>query len=147
MKIRFCLAWAPSGGRKAFKSEHLSAVFQDFTARIDKFDGCEVSKLEPERRSGVRLWLCHTAKNAKMLSSEELARAVQNLRNSGAKELHIGIGPADGFTVEDAARLKPDLLWSFGPMTYPHELAAVIAAEQIYRAYTIIHRFPYHGGH
>jgi 23S rRNA (pseudouridine1915-N3)-methyltransferase len=32
-------------------------------------------------------------------------------------------------------------------MTLPHELAAVVAAEQIYRAFTILHRQPYHSGH
>ena len=122
-------------------------LFQEYARRIDKFDRCSVSKLEPERKPAIKLWLCHTAKNAKTLSSEELARAIQNLRNLGAKELQIGIGPSDGFSSKELECLKPDFLWSFGPMTYPHELAAVIAAEQIYRAYTIIHRLPYHSGH
>ena len=44
-------------------------------------------------------------------------------------------------------KLRPDLLWSLGPMTLPHELAAIIAAEQIYRAFTILHHLPYHAGH
>ena len=32
-------------------------------------------------------------------------------------------------------------------MTLPHELAAVVATEQIYRALTILHHKPYHSGH
>ncbi len=146
MKIRFGLAWAPPNARKAFKSAQLGETFAEFVSRLDKFDGCEISKLE-EKKPGAKLWLCHTAKNAKLLSSEELAAAVQNLRNSGVKELQIGIGSADGFSAADVARLAPDLLWSFGPMTYPHELAAVIAAEQMYRAYAILNNLPYHSGH
>lgn len=146
MKLRFELAWASSNVRKSFKSSSFADPFFEFTSRLEKFDGCEVSKLG-EGRAGAKLWLCHTAKDAKILSSEELAAAIQRLRNSGTKELRVAIGPADGFTPADIERLKPDFLWSFGPMTYPHELAAVIAAEQIYRAYAIIHKLPYHLGH
>ena len=146
MKIRFELGWASSNVRKSFKSDAFAEPFFEFVSRLDKFDGCEASKLG-EGRAGAKLWLCHTAKNAKMLSSEELAAAVQRLRNSGTKELRIAIGPADGFTAGDVERLKPDFLWSFGPMTYPHELAAVIAAEQMYRAYAILNNLPYHSGH
>jgi 23S rRNA (pseudouridine1915-N3)-methyltransferase len=32
-------------------------------------------------------------------------------------------------------------------MTLPHELAAVVASEQIYRAFTIMQGLPYHLGH
>ncbi len=147
MKIVFRLAWASSNIRKSFKSKAVFLLFDEYVSRIDRFDGCAVSGLEEKCRSGVKIWVCHTSKTAKMFSSEQLAAAVQNLRNSGTKELQIMIGPADGFTDKDIKDLEPDLLWSFGPMTYPHELASVIAAEQIYRAYAIIHRLPYHSGH
>ena len=147
MKIRFCLGWASSDIRKSFKSEAACGLFHEYTQRIDKFDHCRISNLDSEKKAGTRIWLCHTGKNAKALSSEALAGAIQNLRNSGTKELRVAVGPADGFSLETIENLKPDFLWSFGPMTYPHELAAVIAAEQIYRAYAIIHRLPYHAGH
>ena len=147
MKIRFCLGWAQGDTRKSFKSGPAFDLFREYAGRIDKFDRCDVSKLNPEKRPGVKRWLCHTGKNAKMLSSEALAAAIQNLRNSGTKELEIAVGSADGFSVKDIENLKPDFLWSFGPMTYPHELAAVLMAEQVYRAYAIIHRLPYHSGH
>ncbi len=148
MKIRFCLGWVSGGNiAKSFKSGDAFALFQEYTDRIGKFGECSTTKLDTEKKSGSKFWLCHTAKNAKMFSSEELARALQNLRNSGTKELQIAIGPANGFSAKDVESLKPDLLWSFGPMTLPHELAAVIASEQIYRAHAIIHRLPYHCGH
>ena len=52
------------------------------------------------------------------------------------------IGGADGFS--DEARAKADFLLSFGLMTWPHFLARVMLAEQIYRAKTIITGHPYH---
>lgn len=141
------MGWASGDVRKSFKSEATFSLFQEYVNRIDKFDGCTASKLDLKKNPAAKLWICHTAKNARLLSSEELAKAVENLRSSGVKELQIAIGPADGFLPKDIESLKPELLWSFGPMTLPHELAAVVAAEQIYRAYAIIHHLPYHSGH
>jgi len=44
-------------------------------------------------------------------------------------------------------QIQPHLIWSFGAMTLPHELASVVAAEQIYRAISILKNHPYHSGH
>ena len=147
MKIRFSLGWAGGNIARSFKSADAYALFQEYAARLDKFDGCTVSGPETAKKSGTVLWLCHTAKNAKMLSSEELAGKIQKLRDSSVRELCIAVGPADGFSAKDVESLKPDFLWSFGPLTLPHELAAVVAAEQVYRAFTIIRGLPYHSGH
>jgi len=67
--------------------------------------------------------------------------------NSGIQELQIVIGGPDGFPPKELEEMKPRLRWSFGPMTLPHELAAVVAVEQLYRAMTILHHQPYHSGH
>jgi 23S rRNA (pseudouridine1915-N3)-methyltransferase len=55
------------------------------------------------------------------------------------------VGPADGFS-RDALELA-DYRLSLGKMTLAHELARVILLEQIYRAYTILKKHPYHLGH
>lgn len=82
-----------------------------------------------------------------MPSSEALAKKIQTFEGSGVRELEIFIGGPDGFTGEDLKRLNPDMLWCFGPLTFPHELAAILAGEQIYRAWTILRNHPYHQGH
>ena len=79
------------------------------------------------------------------MSSEQLAAWIGRERDSGTQHLHFAIGPADGWSKE--SRERADLLLSFGPMTFPHELARVMLAEQLYRAFTILAGHPYHGGH
>jgi 23S rRNA (pseudouridine1915-N3)-methyltransferase len=78
-------------------------------------------------------------------SSEQLAAWIGRERDSGTQHLYFAIGPADGWSKE--SRERADLLLSFGPMTFPHELARVMLAEQLYRAFTILAGHPYHGGH
>ncbi len=81
----------------------------------------------------------------RLLSSEQLAQWIAKERDAGIQHLLFAIGPADGWSEE--TRRKADLLLSFGPMTFPHELARVMLAEQLYRAFTILAGHPYHAGH
>jgi 23S rRNA (pseudouridine1915-N3)-methyltransferase len=59
--------------------------------------------------------------------------------------LLFAIGPADGFNQETREAAATTL--SLGKITMPHELARVVLLEQIYRAFTILNRHPYHIGH
>jgi 23S rRNA (pseudouridine1915-N3)-methyltransferase len=78
-------------------------------------------------------------------SSEELAAAIGSYQDGGTQQMIFAIGPADGWS---AAALKvATRTVAFGRITLPHELAAVVAAEQIYRALTIRSGHPYHSGH
>lgn len=81
----------------------------------------------------------------KQLSSEGLADLVRQHLERGTQELIFAIGPADGWTAAAMARAQQTL--SLGKITLPHELARVVLAEQIYRAFTILHNHPYHAGH
>ncbi len=71
------------------------------------------------------------------MSSAELASFLE--KNSG--EIAFFVGGADGFS-EDFRR-GADRLLSLSKMTLPHELARVVLAEQIYRAFTILSGHPY----
>ena len=56
----------------------------------------------------------------------------------------FAIGGADGH--DQTVRDRADLLLSFGPMVWPHMLARVMLAEQLYRAASILAGAPYHRG-
>ena len=80
----------------------------------------------------------------KQFSSEELADFVRQHQERGTQELIFAVGPADGWTA--AALTLAQQTLSLGKITLPHELARVVLAEQIYRAFTILNHHPYHGG-
>jgi 23S rRNA (pseudouridine1915-N3)-methyltransferase len=80
----------------------------------------------------------------KQLSSEELAAFLER-EQVNATPLVFAIGGSDGFSEE--ARRGAGFTLSLGKMTLPHELARVVLVEQLYRAFTILKKHPYHLGH
>jgi len=81
----------------------------------------------------------------KQFSSEEFARFLGNYQDRNPLPLVFAVGPADGFS--EAARSAAQHTISLGSMTLAHELALVVLLEQVYRAFTILKRHPYHSGH
>ena len=81
----------------------------------------------------------------KQLSSEELASTFGTVQDSGVQQFILAIGPADGWSAAALAAATQTI--AFGRITLPHELATIVAAEQLYRALTIRAGHPYHSGH
>jgi 23S rRNA (pseudouridine1915-N3)-methyltransferase len=90
-------------------------------------------------------WLVLLDSRGESLSSESLARWLGVRRDAGQQNILFAIGPASGWSLEAPRRAQTML--SLGPMTLPHELARLVLAEQIYRAFTILAGHPYHTGH
>ena len=63
-------------------------------------------------------------------------------RDQGVPALSLVIGGPDG--LDPDFRATADLVLAFGALTWPHQLARIMAAEQIYRAMTILAGHPYH---
>lgn len=76
------------------------------------------------------------------LSSEGFARELARLRDEGIRDLALLIGGPDGLDPDLRGRARAAL--SLGPMTWPHQIARLLLAEQIYRAATILSGHPYH---
>lgn len=131
--------------QRAFKSEAFYNAFQDYMGRLSKLGTLDVRGGYPlEKKAGLVVWICDPKGKPQGISSEAVSQKLKMVLGQSAKELSIVIGAADGFTKEDKEQMKPDFVWSFGEMTLPHELAAVVAGEQLYRAFTILHNHPYH---
>jgi 23S rRNA (pseudouridine1915-N3)-methyltransferase len=81
----------------------------------------------------------------KQLSSEELAKFVENHQNRNPYPLLFAIGGANGFS--EQARKSASFVLSLGRMTLAHELARIVLLEQLYRAFSILKGHPYHLGH
>ncbi len=98
---------------------------------------------EERRRSAVAFWIADPG--GQVLQTEQFADRIRAARDGGLRHLLLAVGPADGWS--PAARTAADLRLSLGAMTLPHELAALVLAEQVYRASTILQGHPYHLGH
>ncbi|MDA3838173.1 MAG: 23S rRNA (pseudouridine(1915)-N(3))-methyltransferase RlmH [Candidatus Delongbacteria bacterium] len=78
----------------------------------------------------------------KKLKSENLAKIIQEHRNSSTLGIVFIIGGSDG--VNDQVRKVVDLRISFSGFTMTHQMIRLFLSEQIYRAYTIITNKKYH---
>ena len=76
------------------------------------------------------------SKNSRELSIE-LQKWIDNQQH-----VSILIGGADGLS--SSIKNKANEIWSLSEMTLPHSLVRIIIIEQIYRAWSIISRHPYH---
>jgi 23S rRNA (pseudouridine1915-N3)-methyltransferase len=76
------------------------------------------------------------------ISSADFAAHLGRTRDMGAAVLGLVIGGPDG--LDPVFRAEAQLVLAFGAMTWPHQLARLLAAEQIYRATTILSGHPYH---
>jgi 23S rRNA (pseudouridine1915-N3)-methyltransferase len=73
--------------------------------------------------------------------SPAFAGLVDRARGVG-RDIAFLLGGPDGHGPELLARA--DHVLAMGRMTFPHALARVMVAEQIYRSFTILARHPYH---
>ncbi len=78
----------------------------------------------------------------KMLTSPQFADRMAEWRDAGQRDMALVIGGADG--ISPALRAEADFSISFGKMVWPHMLVRVMAAEQLYRAASILAGSPYH---
>jgi 23S rRNA (pseudouridine1915-N3)-methyltransferase len=125
----------------------MRAVFDDYVKRISRSCPIEIAevrdadavikKLDADRAATVVL----LDAGGKHLDSNALAKWLGELRDRGTRELVLLCGDADGFPEELQQRVHQKL--SLSAMTFSHELARVMLAEQLYRALAILSGSPY----
>lgn len=130
------------------------ALAQDYLARTQRLCPAELVAFPAESallayadrtptRPAAALLLFDS--RGELATSEQFAAHLSRLRDDSTPRLLFGIGPADGWS--PAALARATRTFSLGRVTLPHMLARAVAAEQIYRAFTILAGHPYHSGH
>jgi len=123
------------------RDTHANAIAEDYMRRISHYAKAEMSEIrtrtDPWAKypSAMVIGLDPAGKTAPSLT------AMVERAEAGARDLVFIVGGADGLTPEHKKRA--DSLLSLSPMTYPHELARAMLAEQIYRAFTTLRGHPY----
>lgn len=80
----------------------------------------------------------------KEMNSEEFAAFMMSKLNTSTRTLIFAIGGAYGF--DQTVYERSNGLLSLSRFTFPHQLAKVVFAEQLYRAFTLIRNEKYHHG-
>ncbi|MDI9477749.1 MAG: 23S rRNA (pseudouridine(1915)-N(3))-methyltransferase RlmH [Bacillota bacterium] len=91
---------------------------------------------------GERTYVIALDIKGKPMSSEGLARSIQDLQISGYSSISFVIGGALGLSTEVLKRA--DFRLSLSHMTFTHQMVRLILLEQVYRAFRIIRGEPYH---
>ena len=78
----------------------------------------------------------------KELSTVGLAGFLEKKMISGEKKIIFVIGGAYG--LDELVIKRANMIWSLSKLTFPHEIAWLILAESVYRAFTVIKGESYH---
>ena len=125
----------------------LRAVFDDYVKRVGRACAIEVNEVRDGEAALKRLDADRAATallldaGGKTQDSEALAKWLGEQRDRGTREVIFVCGDADGFPEGLRKRVTQKL--SLSAMTYSHELARVMLAEQLYRAFAILSGSPY----
>ncbi|HTZ59529.1 MAG TPA: 23S rRNA (pseudouridine(1915)-N(3))-methyltransferase RlmH [Acidobacteriaceae bacterium] len=136
------------------RSDLFDPAIQNYLKRVAPYATIESVPFREEEtlfafvsRSRARTpgWLVLLDSRGSELSSEDFAKWLATRRDSGLQSIVFAVGPASGWSGQALRNAQTTL--SLGKMTLPHELARLVLAEQLYRAFTILAGHPYHIGH
>lgn len=126
------------------KDAHANAIAEEFIGRAGRFASCEMREIQPgkfdvaARHPAARKIYLDPA--GKELDSGAFAKILDTAAMHG-QDLVFLIGGHEGLTPEQ--KRQADMLLSLSRMTWPHELARAMLAEQIYRGFAILKNHPY----
>jgi len=126
----------------------MCAILDDYVNRIRhscpleivevRDDNAALKKLEAADRAATAILL---DAGGRAMDSKGLAKWLGDLRDRGARQVIFVCGNADGFSGSLRGRVPQKL--SLSAMTLSHELARIVLAEQLYRAFAILSGSPY----
>jgi len=126
------------------RDAHLNAVAAEYLKRAGRYARCEMREIKPvrfdpfARHAGARLVALDAAGPA--WDSAGFCARIERAEREG-RDLVFVVGGAEGLPA--GWRERADEVLSLSAMTLPHELARVVLAEQIYRAFATLRGHPY----
>lgn len=119
-------------------------IAAEFLKRTSRYAACEMREIHPERFDP---WHKHPSAIKALLdpagkqwSSAQFIEWISRMETE-ARDVVFVLGGHEG--LPSAWRPRADLLLALSAMTFPHELARAMLAEQIYRAFTTLRGHPY----
>jgi 23S rRNA (pseudouridine1915-N3)-methyltransferase len=132
----------------AVKERATRALIDEYLGRLKRYGSCDELEIKPGRseEKAIRKAVGNTTMVAldvtgEQMSSKKLARRVERLALRGKGDISFVIGGATGLPKGILADAHER--WSLSQLTFPHRLARLILAEQLYRAMTILRGEPY----
>jgi 23S rRNA (pseudouridine1915-N3)-methyltransferase len=126
----------------------IRALLDDYLARVGRFADVELTELREDSAASLRKLALDSAATVVLLddagkpqTSAQFAKWLGETRDKGAREIVFLGGGAEGFPEELCLRATQKL--SLSSLTFSHELARAMLAEQLYRAFAILAGHPY----
>ncbi len=126
------------------RDAHANAIAEEYLKRTDRYARCEMREIKPGRND---IWERHPSAlkvlldiGGRQMDSAGFVALVAKAERQ-AQDLVFVIGGHDG--LPPGWRERAGMLLSLSPMTFPHELARAMLAEQIYRGFAILNHHPY----
>jgi 23S rRNA (pseudouridine1915-N3)-methyltransferase len=125
----------------------LRSVLDDYVKRIARSWPTEVTEVRDGEAALKKLQVDRAATvvlldaAGKVYDSVAFAKWLGEQRDRGTREIIFVCGDADGFPESLRERVRQRV--SLSALTYSHELARVVLAEQIYRGLAILSGSPY----
>jgi 23S rRNA (pseudouridine1915-N3)-methyltransferase len=126
----------------------IRALLDDYVARVRRFADVQLTELRENSAASLRKLALDSAATVVLLddagkpqTSAQFAKWLGETRDRGAREIAFLCGGAEGFP--EALRRRATQKFSLSTLTFSHELARVMLAEQLYRAFAILAGHPY----
>jgi len=126
----------------------IRALLDDYLARIGRFADVQLTELREDSAASLRKLALDSAATVVLLddagkpqTSAQFAKWLGETRDRGTREVVFLCGGAAGFP--DTLRRRASQKLSLSSLTFSHELARAMLAEQLYRAFAILAGHPY----